>query len=201
MKILHTIFWTVSILTMLTGCGGGGSSTEESLSEKQSLHLGDLIVSELMTNPSTVTAEDGEWIELFNTTNNSIILDGLRIKGWSGWVCTINSAIIDPHSYMVIARNTNELTNGGFAVDVNCTGILSLKSNGGKVSIIDSLNSTILDEVPLSTEFYQLGISNELSINHLNHLSNNVLSRWCDGNNSYGPGGLGTPGTVNNCSL
>ena len=41
---------------------------------------GDVVINEIMQNPSAVFDSDGEWFELINTTNNPIDIDGWTIE-------------------------------------------------------------------------------------------------------------------------
>ncbi len=52
--------------------------------------LGDIVINEFVSDPAD---EDVEWIELYNTTNKEVILDGWTIKEGSGAKTTLEGAI------------------------------------------------------------------------------------------------------------
>ena len=54
---------------------------------------GELIISEIMYNPSAVDDNDGEWFELFNPTTETVSLVGL----------TLSDAVLDE-------QTTNQVT-------------------------------------------------------------------------------------------
>ena len=61
------------------------------------------------------------------------------------------------------------------------------------------LDDLVLDEVSYGTAV--IGVSYELSTNHYDDLGNDDIRNWCPAVSTYGPGDLGTPGSINDCSL
>jgi hypothetical protein len=80
---------------------------------------GDLAISEIMNNPGAVADPDGEWFEVYNTTDRQLILNGLVIADSSGEEHQVRSAeilTIDPGGFFVFGTNGTADTNGN--VDV-----------------------------------------------------------------------------------
>lgn len=80
---------------------------------------GDLVVTEVMANPSAVSDTVGEWFELYNTTDHRVSLDGLTIADDGSNSHTISDPAlgIDPGGYAVLGRNGDSAVNGGFNPD------------------------------------------------------------------------------------
>lgn len=79
---------------------------------------GDLIFSEVMVNPNVVADEDGEWVELYNTSGSTLDLAtySFHDDGTDYWVFDA-SVLVAPHDYVVICANPNPKQNGGIACD------------------------------------------------------------------------------------
>lgn len=73
---------------------------------------GDIIITEFMANPSAVDDADGEYIELYNNTNTPIDINGdsLLDAGSNDHLINNESALlIQPHSFLILARSANPL--------------------------------------------------------------------------------------------
>ena len=82
--------------------------------------ISDLLITEIMANPSAVSDTRGEWFELFNPTAQSIDLSGVVISDDGSNSFTISSdssLMIDSGSYFVMARNGDSTLNGGVNAD------------------------------------------------------------------------------------
>ncbi|MEL6820863.1 MAG: lamin tail domain-containing protein [Calditrichota bacterium] len=80
---------------------------------------GDLIFSEIMSNPSgSETA--GEWVEVYNTTGSAIDIEGWQLRSNGGQSHTIanGSALNVPAlGFLVLGRSSDALTNGNYTPD------------------------------------------------------------------------------------
>lgn len=81
---------------------------------------GDLIFSEVMVNPSTAAAkdEDGEWVELYNTSGRVLDVQGYAFHddGADSWTFDA-SLTVEPHGFLVLCANLDPTKNGGVACD------------------------------------------------------------------------------------
>ncbi len=130
-----------------------------------------IIITEIMINPDG-SDNLGEWIEIYNTTNNRLKLQNVKIqKDDVVYDVTLINDKINPHSYFLISRNLN-LDNVGGTATFNFNNIgthnLTLFVNSVK---IDSM--TYNDSVP--TRAFQLDVS------VLDADGNDDVSNWCYG--------------------
>ncbi|MDR6845932.1 choice-of-anchor J domain-containing protein [Flavobacterium granuli] len=84
---------------------------------------GDVIFTEFMAAPGSVTDSYGEWFEIFNTTNAPINLDGWVIESSDGVINVQHTIVSDPplmipaKGFLVLGLNSDVLTNGGVPVN------------------------------------------------------------------------------------
>ncbi|MDP2315891.1 MAG: MopE-related protein [Pseudomonadota bacterium] len=81
---------------------------------------GDLAVSEIMVNPGQVSDPSGEWFEVYNTTERTLILNGLIISssadGDEHMVNDANLILLEPGEFFVFGGNDDSSTNGDVVV-------------------------------------------------------------------------------------
>jgi hypothetical protein len=115
---------------------------------------GDIVITEIMQNPTAISDDFGEWFEVYNTTATSIDLNGWIIRdepGSSQNAATItNSVLIPAGGYVTLGRGgvtdpANLEFNGGithaYVYDMSF-----LMSNGSDEVILE-FAGTIIDEV------------------------------------------------------
>lgn len=113
----HIEIWNTQNGTSWSSTTAVTSQTTESATPPQS---GDIMITEILKNPSAVFDENGEWFELFNASNMVIDINGWVLKDED-----IDSIIIDnggalliaPDSFLVLGNNANSAVNGGVAID------------------------------------------------------------------------------------
>jgi hypothetical protein len=164
-----------------------------SLSHAATIQPGDLLISEVMANPSAVSDTNGEWFELFNASANSIDLNGLIISDDGSNSHQIDngaSLLIAPGAYLVLGRNGNIADNGGYVADY----IYSNFTLGNTLDqIVLSENSNEVVRLNYTGQpFGANGVSTEL-INQL--INPDESSYQSSQNNQYGLGDIGTPGS------
>lgn len=81
---------------------------------------GDLAITEIMTNPARTSDPDGEWFEVYNASERTLILNGLIISssfdGEEHMVRSDNLVFLEPGEFFVFAQNDNTSTNGDVGV-------------------------------------------------------------------------------------
>ena len=84
----------------------------------QIINPGDLVITEIMLNPSAVPDADGEWFEVYNATDHPIDMLGLTISddGFDSHVIG-ESLIVPSDGFVVLGNNIDQATNGGIKVD------------------------------------------------------------------------------------
>ena len=162
-----------------------------------SISPGDLIISEVMANPSMVSDANGEWLELRNLTGNSLDLNGLTLSDNGGSLHIIDSGgslIINPYDYLVFGRNGDATLNGGYTADYVYSGFV-LSNSSDEIVISDA--GLELVRLEYTSGFAVVGVSRELAGTVGLPLGGADFALSVS---SYGDGDLGTPGMVGNSS-
>ncbi|MBW2253564.1 MAG: lamin tail domain-containing protein [Deltaproteobacteria bacterium] len=74
---------------------------------------GDLVVSEMMIDPTSVPDELGEWVEVYNTSSDPIELDGLVLRDDDLDLYEISgSVVVPPGQYAVVCADSSPVWNG-----------------------------------------------------------------------------------------
>ena len=152
---------------------------------------GDLVITELMPNPSVVGDTAGEWFELYATA--SVDLNGLEL----GDDLASPDATLPPGGdclavgageRVIVARNADPAMNGGLPAAIQAS--FSLANSGGTLSV--GLGGQALDTVTWvgSTD----GAAWTVDPAAEDPVGNDDLAGWCIASDPYGAGDLGTPG-------
>jgi len=181
---------TSSTGTEGTSTGTGGSGNLDAL---------DLVITEIMNNPGTVSDETGEWFEIHNATMQPVDLEGLVLESGSVSHAIASSVKIAPHGYAVFGVNSMTATNGGVPVDYQYT-LLKLPNTKGTLTIrtvgklvIDTLTYDAAAGLDLD------GQSRSLDPSFLSASMNDTDVHWCASTSylSGTKGDRGTPGKAN----
>ncbi|MDT7040824.1 DNRLRE domain-containing protein [Candidatus Nitronereus thalassa] len=183
-------------------CGAPPPSTEPSPPiALNDANPGDVIITELMINPSAVTDGNGEWFELFNTRQEAIDMRGWTIEEESGNTHVIpdtNPIVIPEGGFLVLGNNDDSASNGGITVAYKYTSI-TLNNGGDTIKILD-VNGEEIDRVKYETPSFSIpnGASLSLNPNNFDALENNDASNWCASTTTIGINlDRGTPGAGN----
>ncbi len=167
--------------------------------------VGEIIISEIHNQPAnSADPFDGEWFELQNMTNDTLILDGINITGdFAGEDFFINEPLtVEPHGRVILGGSKDMQTNGGIAVDFAWPEAFLLFNSGFDVITVtcNCIPGVVLDEVEwddVNFPNFSDGRSMSLSRDHFDASENDVGANWCAGATPYGDGDLGTPGELN----
>lgn len=78
----------------------------------------DIIITEIMQNPDSVSDNDGEWFEVFNTTNAPIDMLGWIIRDDGTNADTVKTSLVVPaQGFAVLGINGDPGINGGYTCD------------------------------------------------------------------------------------
>jgi hypothetical protein len=159
---------------------------------------GDIIITELMVNPSMVSDANGEYVEIYNRTSGAIDMSGWLMRDGGSDSHLIDNGgplMIESGGYLVLARNANSAENGGFAADYEYSGVLLSNTLDGLILV--EPGGTVIDSVVYSEDLgfpLESGASMELR----NEFWENSLGVcWADAEDAFGLGDLGSPGTQN----
>ena len=153
-----------------------------------------IVITEIMANPSSVSDSYGEWFEILNVTDSSILLDGWSIKdnGIDNHIIASDNEdlVIESGQFFVLTRNGNVSSNGGVNADYVYSGF-SLSNTEDQIIIMDN-DGAIVDEVHYTGDW---NVSNGVSMEVHDALSDNSLvENWFASTLAYGFGDYGTPG-------
>lgn len=77
-----------------------------------------VVITEIMVNPAGVADSKGEWIEVYNTTDEPININGWRFTATDGnSIWFMGTLWLPPHDYFVFAANKVPAENGGMEAD------------------------------------------------------------------------------------
>jgi len=184
------------------GCASLIDDNETDEEEPEGIQPGDIIINEVMQNPSAALSDYfGEWFELYNATNNALDLNGCIISDNDTNSHEIdNSLIIPSQGYLVLAINGDTAWNGGITPDYIYSGFylsntddeIILECDGKEIDRIEyDDGATFPDPSGKSMIFNPSLLGSNAAT--LNDDGNN----WCESTSSYGNGDLGTPGAAN----
>jgi hypothetical protein len=159
---------------------------------------GDLVVTEIMSNPDKVLDSRGEYFEIYNATAYPIELQGLYVRdgGATQHFTVGTSLVIHPKKYMTFAKNGNAALNGGITEDYDYSDIFVLLATD-VVWLQDGTGFTI-DKVSYNLTWPQpVGRSIELDKLTTDATSNNTAANWCQAAWALADGDKGSPGIQN----
>jgi hypothetical protein len=165
---------------------------------------GDLLITEIMYDPTALTDTYGEWFEIYNNTDHPVNLQHLVISKNTTDRHIITAAItMPPRGYQVFARHESAVTGDkyvyGTSITLNNTGAILSVSNYGT----DGTDGAVICSVNYAGEGFPAasGASICLSPASLNSQDEPLGTSWCVSVSAYSTGDLGTPGAINdNCN-
>lgn len=160
---------------------------------------GDIVINEIMQNPSAVSDTNGEWFELFNTTSSSIDINDWTIEDNDVDSHVINNGgplNVPAWGFLVLGINADSTTNGGVFVDYEYERVLL--SNSIDELVLRDASDTEIDRVEWDNgaTFPDPNGSSMALINP--SLDNNMGANWqVAAMIPFGDGDYGTPGSAN----
>ena len=158
---------------------------------------GDLIITEIMADPTSVSDTYGEYFEIYNTTSNPIDLEGFVLKDEGSNYHTITSSngqtAVPPNSYFVFARNADPFLNGGITAQYDLESFTL--TNSSDEIILQSPTGQIIAQVNYTSSLFS--ITSGASMEFIGNLydDNNNSNLWQTSVEYInGSSDLGTPG-------
>ncbi|MCB2211831.1 lamin tail domain-containing protein [bacterium] len=159
----------------------------------------DIIINEIMQNPSMVSDSDGEWFEVYNSGASDVDMDGWTVEDLTNAAETFvvsGTAVVPAGGYFVFGVNGDFATNGGVNVDYVYPNTFYI-GNGADEIVLWDAGMTEMDRVE-----YDGGTiwpdPNGASMQLIDpNLDNNDGTNWAEANLPYGDGDFGTPGAMN----
>ena len=159
---------------------------------------GDIVLNELMVDPHAVSDADGEYIELYNNTQNDIDIQGWVLEDHGVDFHVIENGgplVIGPGQYVVLARNADPGQNGGFTADYEYTGFV-LQNTTDEV-VLTNPQGMAVDSLVYSGDLgFPLVVGSSIELR--NQLWENTMGvTWHEASLDYGDGDFGSPGSQN----
>lgn len=173
----------------------------ETVSIHQGIGWGDLLITEIMFNPTALGDAEGEWIEVYNNSGESVNMRDLVIRrGSNNSLHSIASdLILSAGKYAVLGRTATATDNVDYVYDN-----ISL-ANSGESLIINTYGTNGIDgDVICSVDYSADGFSTSVNGSSL-QLNAGITdasaamlgTNWCASTLAYNTGDLGTPGLSN----
>ncbi len=156
--------------------------------------VGELWISEFMSNPGAVGDTAGEWFEI--TAGAPFHLNGLELGRASDTLSTIVEVAecvrVDVGDRVVFAREPDPTENGGLPPAVFVFDFSLPNANG---ALVVGYRGEVLDEVAWTSS--SAGTATALDPSFSGPADNDDETHWCAAIAAYGDGDLGTPGVAN----
>lgn len=161
---------------------------------------GDLVITEIMFDPTAVADGVGEWFEVKNVSATTIDLAGLTVKDAGTEQFQIPGPLtLAAGATLVLGRNGVALDNGGVTVGFVYGTAMTLANSGDSIRIVRG--NTVLDEVSYASG-WPLAAGKSLSLDRDKAASNDLAASWCVAQAKYNAVDYGSPGADNpNCPL
>ena len=157
------------------------------------LSSNSFVINEFMALPQcSFTEADGEWIELYNNTDEWINLSGWMMTNSYGQEFVLSTYLLPPQGYFVIAGCGDETQNGGLTPN-QVFGSFRIHESGS-ITLYSSSRS-IVDRIEYDGTWSVIPGASCERINP-GWISSNPSS-WDHCTVMFGLGDLGTPGTQN----
>ena len=132
-------------------CDGIDATTVVEILDMVDVQPGDLVITEIMNNPSSVSDSDGEWFEIVNLSQTDINLNGLELGDDDGVESVVDvDLVIESNQHLVFGLNADTGINGGISVDFEYS---SINLSNSDDSLVLSVNGSPLDRVAYDGTF------------------------------------------------
>ncbi len=143
--------------------------------------VGDLVVSEVMPNPSVLSDASGEWIEVYNASASDIDLEGMLVyDDGSDSDQILSSVVVTAGGFVTLVRNASALREYDYVLsDFTLTNL----SSGDEVILAtygtDGTDGTVIDEVWFDDTWpWDDGASMALDAGNMTAVANNTDTNW-----------------------
>ena len=161
---------------------------------------GDLLITEIMNNPSALSDSEGEWFEIYNASSSSLNLQNLILGRDDVNRHTItDSIILEPGGFFVLEKTDLATEVSGYVFG---SGIL-LPNTGAVLYIWNEGTETEPGSLIFSLDYGAEGFpaltgsSLSLDPDFFSATDAVLASSWCAASSVYSTGDQGTPGTLN----
>ena len=157
----------------------------------------DIVITEVMQNPSVMDDADGEWFEIHNTGPDPVDIQGWTIKddGTDSYVIPTGSPLVVPaDGYAVIGHDTAVMAAEGVTLLCEFTGFLG---NSGDELVLLNVALTEIDRIMWDGGPSWPDPTGASMMWDETTDDNNVAENWSTSDTPFGSGDFGTPGAPN----
>jgi len=176
--------------------------SEDSLQQPEgTIGYGELLITEIMCDPSAMSDTYGEWFEIFNNSADQVNLQHLVLERNNTNRHVISDSImLDPGAFFVFTRTDSAMDASGFYVYGSA---ITLPNSGAMLSISNKDTQTGPGALIFGVDYSGTGFpsgpgaSINLDPGSFDPAAATLGSSWCLSSSAYGTGDLGTPGRPN----
>jgi hypothetical protein len=181
---------------------------------------GDLVVNEIMIEPVDTLPAFGQYFEIHNTTDATLLLSGVGFQVWNAStddftvIPALPAVILLPRGHFVVGASADSGLNGGVDVDLEFPTMPLLAKAVGTIEIYRNRDALVIDDVTWDATWNHRAsrslVLSRAALDGVAHTLNDVASAWCFSDqteldppgNDYGtPGAINDPCEVNWCNI
>ncbi|HNH47802.1 MAG TPA: MopE-related protein, partial [Myxococcota bacterium] len=163
------------------------------------INAGDVLITEIMKDPSISSDPTGEWFELYNNTSTTIVLADWTVSDNAGTITIPSTVSIPSRGYVIIAAANTSRT-----VEAYVYGTILQLNNGADNLNVATAWGTAVDDVYYDNGVTfpdPVGASITLDPDRYDATLNNLGQNWCTATTAFATSGsiteYGTPGSAN----
>lgn len=161
---------------------------------------GAVIISEIMYNPTALDDSQGEWFEVYNTTNSPIDLNQAVIRKNENESHTINETlVVPPLGYIVLSRTQAAFSGTayvyGTSIALNNTAATLALNNPG----VNGTEGQVICAINYTSENFPRAAGASISLSPLMMTGTSAVlgTSWCISGSVFHTGDAGTPAAEN----
>lgn len=165
---------------------------------------GGLLITEIMYNPSAVSDTEGEWLEIYNNTSQTLDIFQLVLKKGSEVQHIIGESIlISPQQHLVLSRHANATSSSAYIYGSD----LTLTNTGDDLVLAnfgsDGTDGQVIASVNYGNAGFPIVNGASLNLDPASYDVNQAMlgENWCAGSTVFDTGDLGSPGIKNESCL
>ncbi|PID91071.1 MAG: hypothetical protein CSA96_10280 [Bacteroidetes bacterium] len=162
---------------------------------------GELIITEIMANPDALPDSEGEWFEIYNTSERTIELQNLIIGRNDNDRHLVAEALQLPAGEHFVFNRSAEAT--AVSNCYNYASALQLPNSGANLSLFNAGTTenpgALIFALDYGADGFPSGTGASIALDpdHYNPVSALAGANWCTAISAYNTGDLGTPGSMN----
>ena len=122
--------------------------------ETELINTSDIVITEIMAKPNpSVQLPEVEWIEIYNTTDRTLTLEGCKISS-PAKTGTLNDYILEPHDYTVLCSYNAMLELSALTPKICVVESMPSLNNDGTLLTLKNKQNHTISLVEYSTDWY-----------------------------------------------